>query len=133
MAGVYAYSGREDWQYRGIEDGGTLTLMLERGGVGDGGAIAVHDAGAGSPASVEIVMTRSSSGFAGAIAQTVYPAPGAACVVAFPTEVVACDDAGITLSSAESVDVDQACGSPPDAGSVRKMHRLERVGDSSDQ
>ncbi|MBX5481373.1 MAG: hypothetical protein IRZ16_05940 [Myxococcaceae bacterium] len=141
LSGRYAYEGRPDWTYLGADDGTTLVLSVSRADPDGGPSTSAPDAGvvgvdggspdggiAGSGSTVSISLRRTSNGFVGRIEHTAFPAPGVECRVVFPTEVCACDDAGLTLLSVERVAVDPSCQTPPtDGGVERKAHRLVRL------
>lgn len=117
LSGTYAYVERPDWQYVGADDGGTLVLELQRA-----------DAG---PSDVEIVLSRTPKGFVGGIEHTAFPAPGVKCPVVFDTEVTSCSDGGLTLSSVESLAVDETCHpAPADGGVRRREHQLVPVSEA---
>ncbi len=107
----------ESFRYRGRDDGGTLTLTVERPPVSDGGT-----------ADVDIVLVRSGEGFVGEVRGRAVTPSGRICPVAFPTELKACADGGIVLRSAERAAVDEWCR-PVDAGEAPPMreHRLIRA------
>ena len=111
LAGDYVHAQNRGYHYRGLDDGGTLTLTVLREGA---------DAGAGllgDPADTRVVLTRSAHGFTGASysAQLPESEPGSVkrrCPIAVPTEVIGCDDGGLTLRAQEKVWVGPGCESP---------------------
>ncbi|MCP3061853.1 hypothetical protein LXT21_24010 [Myxococcus sp. K38C18041901] len=113
QAGEYHHEENPAFRYRGEEDGGTLTLAVVR---------ALTDTDAGTPANdssgASIVLQRTPGGFVGETRATGFTGSGAPCPVAFPTELVACDDAGLTLRAVASTSIDEGCqpsrtGPPP--------------------
>ncbi|MCE9667413.1 hypothetical protein LY474_06255 [Myxococcus stipitatus] len=111
QAGEYRHAENEAFRYHGEDDGGTLTLAVLR---------ARADGGTESPdaSSASIVLERTPAGFVGQTRATGFTGSGAPCPVSFPTEVVACDDAGLTLRSVASTSIDEGCqpsrsGPPP--------------------
>ena len=107
-------------RYLGTDDGGTLSLAVLRAWA-DGG-VEAPDAG-----SVAIVLQRTPEGFLGETRATGFTGSGTPCPVAFPTEVVSCTDAGLTLRAVSSTAIDEGCrpaasGPPP----VRQEQQLLR-------
>ena len=113
LSGQYVHAQVERYQYRATDDGGTLTLALER------------DAG---PA-VEVVLHRSAEGFVGATRAAAGPDAGAACAVELPTLVVACTAAGLVLKSEASAAFDGACRPLP-LRPAPVEHRRVRLADA---
>ncbi len=117
QAGEYHHAENPAFRYYGEDDGGTLSLAVVR----------AHDAtsadtpDAGSPS---IVLQRTPAGFVGETRAIGFSGMGTPCPVVFPTEVVRCTDAGLTLRSAASTSIDEDCRpAPAGAPSVR----LEQV------
>jgi hypothetical protein len=102
QAGEYHHAQNPAFRYLGEDDGGTLSLAVVRA-YADGG---VESADAGS---VSIVLQRTPGGFVGETRATGFSGSGAPCPVAFPTEAVACTDAGLTLRSVSSTAIDEGC------------------------
>lgn len=119
LSGTWAYSDRPDWRYRGTDDGKTLVLSVERAS-----EVERPDGGVTPAQEVAVVLERTPEGFLGAAHATVYTA-SRPCEVSFPTEVVACTDGGLTLSSAEALLVDEtSCAVRADPQAPRKQHQL---------
>ncbi|MBU8900662.1 hypothetical protein DRW03_04885 [Corallococcus sp. H22C18031201] len=121
QAGEYRHAQNAAFRYLGEDDGGTLSLAVVRAWA-DGG-VETPDAG-----SVSIVLNRTSEGFIGETRAQGFSGAGAPCPVAFPTEAIACTDAGLTLRSVSSTAIDEGCraassGPPP----VRLEQQLLRV------
>ena len=102
QAGEYHHAENPAFRYYGDDDGGTLTLAVVRARA-DGGTES-PDAGAAS-----IVLQRTPEGFVGETRATGFTGGGVPCPVAFPTEVVSCAEAGLTLRSATSTSIDEGC------------------------
>ena len=103
MSGTYVHSDNPGFRYRGIDDGGTLWLSLER--------TAAEAADGGAPG-VALRLTRSPKGFAGE-ATGVGLRGAVECPVRFPTELTACFDGGLALRSAATASFDERCQPPP--------------------
>lgn len=119
QAGTYHHAQVPSFRYRAEDDGGTLRLAVLRNM--DGGV----DAGTAEPT---IVLQRTPAGFLGVTLAQVPGDGGTPCEVAFPTEVRACDDAGLTLHAVVDLRVDQSCRPLPaeDGGLTWKEQRLVR-------
>jgi hypothetical protein len=102
QSGDYRHAQNAAFRYRGEDDGGTLSLAVMRAGP-DGG-VEAPDAG-----SVGILLHRTPEGFVGETRATGFTASGTPCPVSFPTEAVACTDAGLTLRAASSTAIDEGC------------------------
>jgi len=104
QAGEYRHADNPAFRYHGEDDGGTLSLAVVR-------ARADGDAGTEPPESstASIVLERTPGGFVGETRATGFTGSGAPCPVAFPTELVACDDAGLTLRAVASTSIDEGC------------------------
>lgn len=127
LSGTYVHAERPDWRYVGTDDGGTLVLAVERALEAEadaGTSLPAFDGGARAGEDVAVILERTPDGFVGAARATVYT-PSRPCEVSFPTELVACTDGGLTLSSAEALMVDEAtCAVRQDPSAPRKEHRL---------
>ncbi|MFY2561362.1 hypothetical protein ACN469_27425 [Corallococcus terminator] len=113
QAGEYHHADNPAFRYHGEDDGGTLSLTVVR-------ARADSDAGTEPPDSstASIVLERTPGGFVGETRATGFSGSGAPCPVSFPTELEACDDAGLTLRAVASTSIDEGCrpsrsGPPP--------------------
>ncbi|WP_186001842.1 MULTISPECIES: hypothetical protein [Corallococcus] len=104
QSGDYRHAQNPAFRYLGQDDGGTLSLAVVRAWA-DGG-VESPDAG-----SVGIILHRTPDGFVGETRATGFTASGTPCPVSFPTEAVACTDAGITLRAASSTSIDEGCRS----------------------
>jgi hypothetical protein len=165
LSGPWVHADDPTWRYDGVDDGGTLTLLVTRtealvdagfrprrfraeqdagldAGLShraDAGAPAPRDAGpdaglssvrdggpdagalepdagpppdAGSHSLVRVVLQRTSAGFLGnTIAPLAHPS-GRLCEVRFRTEVVSCEDAGLTLSTESAAPLGDECQLP---------------------
>ena len=121
LSGSYVHAQNPSYGYLAHDDGGTLFIAVDRG-----------TADAGSPRSdpnpVSVSLFRTPRGFLGQTDAVPFVATGRACPVSFPTEIIACEDAGLTLRSAVSSAVDESC-EPSQAPAHRVMaeHRLVRA------
>jgi len=102
LGGVYRLAKRPHWRYQVDDDGEHLTARPL--GLADGGA-----------APMTMVLDRTARGFVGMIAGTASTASGTACPVAFAAEIVACDAAGLTVRSADELQLDEQCRLRPSA------------------
>lgn len=132
LSGPWRLAGRDDWAYRGIDDGGTLLLEVHPPSTVDAGFVprrfrALPDAGspdAGPPDAVDagppepdagplrLVLVRALDGFRGGVE---VPAPGpdgTPCRLRFSAEVTACDG-GLWLRSQAALRLADGCA--PDA------------------
>lgn len=116
QAGEYHHAENPAFRYLGEDDGGTLRLAVVRA-YGDGGMEA-PDAG-----TVSIVVNRTPDGFVGETHATGFSATGAPCPVAFPTEVTACDTAGLTLRSAASTAIGEDCKPAPSGPAPARLEQ----------
>ncbi|RKH28237.1 hypothetical protein, partial [Corallococcus sicarius] len=120
QSGDYHHAQNPAFRYLGQDDGSTLSLAVVRAWA-DGG---VESADAGS---VGIVLRRTPDGFVGETRATGFTGSGTPCPVAFPTEAVACTDAGLTLRAASSTAIDEGCrAAPPGPAPVRQEQVLLR-------
>lgn len=117
LTGRYQHVRDPAFLYDGQDDGGTLVLALHRTDAPP------SDAGW---ASTQIVVTRSPTGFHGATRTTAFNALHQPCPVALPTSVVACDDGGLLLRSAERIAIDPGC-QPSAAPPPMVEQRLARL------
>ncbi|AEI69114.1 hypothetical protein [Corallococcus macrosporus] len=117
QAGEYHHAGNPAFRYYGDDDGGTLSLAVVR--AHDSEAVDAPDAGSPS-----IVLRRTPAGFVGETRATGFSGAGTPCPVTFPTEVLHCTDAGLTLRSATSTSIDEDCRTAP---SGARGVRLEQV------
>jgi hypothetical protein len=117
QAGEYFHAENPAFRYRGEDDGGTLSLTVSRAHA-DGGTDA-PDAGAAS-----IVLQRTPNGFVGETRATGFAASGTPCPVTFPTEVVACAEAGLTLRSATSTSIDEGCRPAPSGATTVRLQQV---------
>jgi hypothetical protein len=125
LSGEWVHAIDPSFRYRGVDDGGTLTLELVRAEAprtpfhprkfrkanpsGEDGGV---DGGASDEAqapTVRLVLTRSAHKFAGATEVAVHHPRGRDCVAVFPAEVVGCRDGGLTLVAASALSLDEAC------------------------
>jgi hypothetical protein len=113
LAGDYVHAQtNKGFHYHGVDDGGTLTLTVLREGP-DAGAPLEAD-----PGNTRIVLTRSARGFLGATYATQLPESSAGdparkpCAVQLPAELIACDDAGVTLRAQDKVWLGPGCEAP---------------------
>ncbi len=106
QAGEYHHAQNPAFRYYGQDDGGTLSLVMVR---------AQADGGTPAPdaSTTSIVLQRTPAGFVGETRATGFTGSGAPCPVVFPTEAVACSDAGLTLRSAASTAINEGCQSDP--------------------
>jgi hypothetical protein len=102
LSGDYRHAQNPSFRYRATDDGGTLTLDVERGR---------SDAGP-DELSTTILLTRSAEGFSGATLASVHSPGGSLCAVEFRTAVLACDDAGLLLQAEAAATLDEACRAP---------------------
>jgi hypothetical protein len=123
LSGDYVHAVDPSFRYRAADDGGMLSLTLERL-LADGGVAAVpSDGGAW------VVLFRTPQGFAGMTFGTGFTPGGHACPVAFPTEVVQCLDAGLALRAATTAEVNEECQIPQRARPLTTVeHHLLRPG-----
>jgi hypothetical protein len=125
LSGTYVHGQNPTYRYLASDDGGTLFIAVER---------SRSDAGVprldANPVSVS--LSRTPKGFIGETQAVLFVATGRACPVDFPTEIIACDDAGLILKSAISSAVDESCQpSNAPAHTVMAEHRLARAPASS--
>lgn len=121
QAGDYYHAQNPAFRYRGEDDGGTLVLQVlraqEDGGVSaetpDGGGLSIH-------------LQRTPDGFVGETRSVGFTPTGVRCPVSYPTEAVRCEEARLTLKSADTASFDEQC-QPPPAGSAPVRPRLEQV------
>jgi hypothetical protein len=146
LSGRWEHAVAPGFRYRAIDDGGTVTLTVERVEVPDAGfrprrlrdagapgpeplaadaGQALIDAGA-PPPRVELVLTRSPAGFSGQARLTVRHPEGRECTAAFPAEVVACGDGGLVISAAVDVSLDPGCQPVAPGPAAWATHHLRR-------
>jgi hypothetical protein len=107
QAGEYHHVGNPAFRYLAEDDGRTLSLTVARAQA-DGGVGGAPDAGA-----VTVQLARTPRGFVGETRATGFNVTGSPCPVAFPTEVTACAQDGLTLRTVTSTALDEACRPPP--------------------
>lgn len=131
LAGDYHHAEDATFRYRAEDDGRTLTLTLVRAVPGPAGAPdagtgggAAPDAGTaagdGAPGGITVRLQRTPRGFLGETLATGFTASGRPCPVRFPTELVACEARGLTLTTAASAQLGEGCevaatGAAPEA------------------
>lgn len=120
LSGRYRHARDPAFVYQGQDDGGTLVLALHRTDAPP------TDAGW---AKTEIVLARTPDGFVGETRTTAYDALHQPCPVSLPTSILACDDAGLTLQSAEKVAIGPGC-QPSAAPPTLVPQRLLRLADA---
>ncbi len=121
LSGIYVHGQNASYRYLASDDGGTLFIAVERSR-SDAGVTRME------PNPVSVSLSRTAKGFAGETQAVLFVATGRACHVEFPTEIIACDDAGLMLKSAISSAVDESCQpSKAPAHAVMAEHRLARV------
>jgi hypothetical protein len=148
QGGTWLHAADQTWRYEAEDDGGTLTLIVHHRAVvdagfsprrfrkPDGGVDAGLDAGtedAGAPSdelpTARIELSRTDAGFVGATLTRFTHPTGRSCDVRFPTSVIACGDAGLTLETEESTALGDACQPPARPADVsRRQHHLRRLG-----
>ncbi len=117
QAGEYHHAENPAFRYHGEDDGGTLSLTVSRA-LAEGGTD-VPDAGAAS-----IVLQRTPEGFLGETRAMGFAGSGTPCPVVFPTEVVSCADAGLTLRSAASTSIDEGCRPAPSGAPTVRLQQV---------
>ena len=124
LSGTYVHGQNPSYRYLASDDGGTLFIAVERSG-SDGGLRRTE----ANPVSVS--LSRTAKGFVGETRAVLFVATGRACPVDFPTEIIACDDAGLILKSAISSAVNESCQpSQAPTHTVLAEHRLARAPES---
>lgn len=122
LGGEWRHATSPSWRYLGEDDGGTLVLAVQRVGPDDGGTGRPGDEGG-----PRIELQRGPDGFVGRVVGTTFGPGDRRCTVSFPTEVVACTDGGLTLSTASKAFVDAECNPAPGAAQApREVHQLVR-------
>ncbi len=121
LSGAYVHSQNPSYNYLATDDGGTLLIAVER-----------SRSDAGTPRTdahpISVSLMRTPKGFVGETQAVLFVATGRACPVDFPTEIIACDDAGLMIKSAVSSAVDESCQpSQAAAHAVMAEHRLVRA------
>src|SRR5262245_58845123 len=91
QAGDYHHADSPSFRYHGDDDGGTLVLRLLRSRP-DGGVDVKPDASVAS-----LVLCRTQQGFVGDTFGEGFSVGGHSCPVRFPSEVVRCEDGGLTI------------------------------------
>ena len=117
QTGEYHHAENPAFRYHGQDDGGTLLLSVSRA-LADGGTD-TPDAGAAS-----ILLQRTPHGFVGETRATGFAGSGTPCPVVFPTEVLSCADAGLTLRSVASTSIDEGCRPAPSGGPTVKLQQV---------
>lgn len=117
LAGEYHHAENPAFRYLGEDDGGTLSLAVVRAREGEE---ASPDAG-----TVRIHLERTPEGFVGHTQATTFTPSGEPCPVRFPTEVVACDEAGLTLRAVARTALGEDCRPAPDG--ARQVWREQRL------
>jgi len=121
LSGTYVAALNPTFNYLAADDGGTLSMAVERQG----------DAGVSKPDSnpISVTLSRTANGFVGQTRAVVYVISGLSCSVDFPTELVRCEDGGLLLRSAMSNAVAPENCRPSLAGDHWMMaeHRLIRI------
>ena len=117
QAGEYHHAENPAFRYYGEDDGGTLSLAVVRARP-DGGT-EPPDAGAPS-----IILQRTPQGFVGETRATGFTGSGVPCPVVFPTEVVTCADAGLTLRAAASTSIDEGCRTAPSGAPAVRLQQV---------
>lgn len=110
LSGPYRHQEHPSFRYVAEDDGGTLTLSVMR--PAPGGPWPDAGVGRAGESDVEIILRRTPRGFVGNATALAFGASGQPCRVEFPTEVVACGDAGLTVRSAVSTSIDERCALP---------------------
>lgn len=134
--GEWVHERDTSYRYAAVDDGRTLVLTAFRVGASgttpssqgqaDGG---VADVGEGleGTSQATITLRRTSSGFHGETTAEQFLQGGARCKVPYPTEVISCTEAGLSLSTAAFVAVDAQCRPATTADDApREVHRLVR-------
>ncbi|MCI0573108.1 MAG: hypothetical protein L0Y66_20375 [Myxococcaceae bacterium] len=122
LGGEWRHADVPSWRYSGEDDGGTLVLVVSRAGP-DGGE------GQAPGAGPRIELHRTGEGFRGRVVDSSFGPGDTPCTVTFPTEVLACGDGGLTLSTTSATVVDEQCRPAPQTTPVRReVHRLVRPG-----
>jgi len=93
LTGAYVLASSPAYHYRAADDGSALSLAVERG----------------PPGCSSVALWRTAHGFVGRAFGGYASDAGWTCAATFPTEVVACTDAGLTLRSAATVSLTPQC------------------------
>lgn len=117
QAGEYHHAENPAFRYYGEDDGGTLSLAVVR--AHDSEEVDAPDSGSPS-----IVLQRTPAGFVGETRAIGFSGAGTPCPVVFPTEVVRCTDAGLTLRSATSTSIDEDCRTAPKGAASARMEQV---------
>lgn len=144
LSGDWAHAEDTSYRYTAIDDGGSLDLEVARLFAIDAGRPlpaflrrARLDGGSAAPQAPPIAtaelrrsvdthvhLERTPRGFVGeTVAQVLHPA-GRTCTARYPTSVLACTDAGITLRTGGSIPLGEACQSPPRAVDAPPLEHL---------
>ena len=123
LSGTYAHGVDPSFRYQASDDGGTLLLTVER--IASDGGLTNTSSGTGA----RIQLLRTPHGFVGQTQAMVTLRSGQRCPIEFPTEMIACDDAGILLRSATAaLPPDDLCRSARAGISAATLeHRLNRL------
>ena len=106
FAGRWVLASDPSWSYRASDDGGTVTLDVER-----------HWADGGTPerpSSARVVLRRTPTGLTGETRAPRMGPSGPGCEASLPVELMGCPDGGLLLRTVERVRVDGQC-TPVDA------------------
>lgn len=127
FTGTWAHTDDPSYAYRAQDDGGALVLTAFRAW-NDGADGGRNDAGSGALAA-EVTLERTEKGFTGVTqAQAVHPSGGRTCPVSFSTEVIRCEDGGLTLRSATVASLGETCQpGPSTVAPIMLEHRLARA------
>jgi hypothetical protein len=121
LSGSYVHAVNPSFRYLASDDGGTLTLVLQRG-----------QPDSGDPATganrISVQLARTPKGFVGQTHATAFVLSGQTCPVEFPTEVIGCEDGAVLVRTAATTAVDESCRPPPSGSrAVMTEHRLLRL------
>lgn len=97
LSGDWELQADARFRYRGEDDGGALTLTVEREEA-DGGVL--------------ISLARTPHGFVGKTLATGFTSTGHPCPIGFPTEATSCPDGGLLLRAAATASINDECQAP---------------------
>jgi hypothetical protein len=122
LDGEWVHARDSSHRYSGVDDGTTLQLTMHRTHA-DGG-LGLEEVDGGTPT---IELERTPEGFRGAVLAQQF-AGGRRCQVRYPTDVLSCADAGLTLSTVSVSLVDPETCQPEERTrpAVREVHQLVR-------
>jgi hypothetical protein len=144
FTGDWAHAEDSSFRYAAIDDGGSLELEVARLFVVDAGRPLPAflrrsrlDGGSTAPqapplapaelrrsSDTHVHLERTPQGFVGeTVAQVLHPA-GRTCTARYPTQVLSCTDAGLTLRTGGSIPLGEACQSPPRAVAAPPLEHL---------